>query len=129
MEKFFFIFGASLAGVAVAAGAFGAHGLESMVTPDRIAIWEKAARYQMYHALTLILMSWAHTHWWNRSNTLRAASWFFVLGIILFSGRLYYLVANGELAYKGVNLGLLTPLGGVFFILGWLALIVAAWRG
>ncbi len=129
MEKYFFVFGAFLAGLSVAAGAFGAHGLENMVSPDRIAIWEKAARYQMYHALTLILISWATTHWWNRSNTLRAASWFFVLGIIFFSGSLYYLVANGELAYKGVSLGLLTPIGGVFFIFGWLALMIAAWRG
>ncbi len=129
MERYFFVFGAFLAGLAVAAGAFGAHGLEDLVTPGHIDIWEKAVRYQMYHALTLIMISWATTHWWNRSNTLRAASWFFVLGIILFSGSLYYFVANGELAYNGISLALLTPIGGVFFILGWLALMIAAWRG
>jgi len=128
MEKYFFTFGSFLAGLAVAAGAFGTHGLEDMVTPDQIAIWEKAVRYQMYHALALIFISWATTHWWSRSNTLRAASGFFVLGIILFSGSLYYLVANGELAYNGISLGLLTPLGGVFFVFGWFALMIAAWR-
>lgn len=129
MERYFFVFGAFLAGLAVAAGAFGAHGLEEIVSPDLIPTWELAVRYQMYHALALIMISWATTHWWNRSNTLRAASWFFVLGIILFSGSLYYLAANGELAYQGVSLGLLTPIGGIFFIMGWLALMIAAWRG
>lgn len=129
MERYFFVFGAFLAGLSVAAGAFGAHGLEGVVSAEMLETWELAARYQMYHALALIIISWATTHWWNRSNTLRAASWFFVLGIILFSGSLYYLVANGELAYQGISLGLLTPIGGVFFILGWLALMVAAWRG
>jgi uncharacterized membrane protein YgdD (TMEM256/DUF423 family) len=129
MEKYYFAFGSLLAGLAVAAGAFGSHGLENMVPPDRIAIWEKAVRYQMYHALALLFMSWASLQWWNRSNTLRAASWFFVLGIILFSGSLYYLVVNGELAYNGISLALLTPIGGVFFVFGWIAMMIAAWRG
>ncbi len=129
MERNFFVIGAFLAGLAVAAGAFGAHGLKDLVPPERIAVWEKAVRYQMYHALALMFIAWAATQWWNRVNTLRASGWFFVLGTIFFSGSLYYLVVNGELAYKGVSLGLLTPIGGVFFVLGWLALMIAAWRG
>jgi uncharacterized membrane protein YgdD (TMEM256/DUF423 family) len=129
MEHYFFGFGAFLAGLAVAAGAFGAHGLENIVAPDQIAIWEKAVRYQMYHALALMLIAWATSHWWSQANTLRAGGWFFILGIILFSGSLYFYVANGSLSYKGINLGLLTPIGGIFFVLGWLALLIAAWRG
>jgi len=129
MERFFFVMGAFLAGLGVAAGAFGAHGLEKIVSPERIDVWEKAVRYQMYHSLGLMLIAWAATTWWNQSSTLRIAGWFFILGIILFSGSLYFLVFNGELAINGISLGLLTPLGGVFFVLGWLGLVIAAWRG
>lgn len=129
MERYFFVIGTFLAGLAVAAGAFGAHGLKDIVSPERIDVWEKAVRYQMYHALGLMFIAWATTQWWNRVNTLRAAGWFFVLGTILFSGSLYFLVANDGLTYNGISLGLLTPIGGVFFVMGWLALMIAVWRG
>ncbi len=129
MERYFFVIGSVFAGLAVAAGAFGAHGLKELVTPERLATWEKAVRYQMYHALALMFIAWAVTQWWNRTNTFRAAGWFFVLGILLFSGSLYYLVLKGDLTFKGISLGMVTPIGGVFFVMGWLAMVVAAWRG
>jgi uncharacterized membrane protein YgdD (TMEM256/DUF423 family) len=129
MERFFFVIGAFLAGLAVAAGAFGAHGLEEILLPEMIDTWEIAARYQIYHGLALMALAWAISNWWNSANTLKAGGWFFILGIILFSGSLYFLAINGELAYNGISLGLLTPLGGIFFVMGWLALTIGAWRG
>jgi len=129
MEKFFFVIGSAFAGLAVAAGAFGAHGLKNIVSPEHITTWEKAVRYQMYHAVGLMFVAWAITQWWDRINTLRTAGWFFILGIMLFSGSLYYLVLKGDLTFNGISLGLVSPMGGVFFVLGWLALMVAVLRG
>lgn len=129
MEKTFFVIGTFFSGLAVAAGAFGAHGLKNIVSAERLTTWEKAVRYQMYHGLALMLLAWAITQWWDQTNTLRAGGWFFILGILFFSGSLYYLVFNGSLDVNGISLGLVTPIGGVFFVLGWLALLIAAWRG
>ncbi|MBC8331712.1 MAG: DUF423 domain-containing protein [Anaerolineae bacterium] len=129
MEKTFFVIGTLFSGLAVAAGAFGAHGLKNIVSAERLITWEKAVRYQMYHGLALMLIAWAITQWWNQTNTLQAGGWFFIIGTLLFSGSLYYLVFNGSLDLNGISLGLVTPVGGVFFVLGWLALMIAAWRG
>ncbi len=129
MERFFFVIGSLFATLGVAAGAFGAHGLRSIVTAERLATWEKAVRYQMYHALGLMIVSWAITQWWNRTATLSTGGWFFILGTVFFSGSLYVLVLKGNLTFKGISLGMITPLGGAFLILGWLALMIAAWRG
>lgn len=129
MERTFFVIGSIFAGLAVAFGAFGAHSLKEILPAERLPTWEKAVRYQMYHAIALTLTAWAATQWWDRINTFKAAGWFFILGIILFSGSLYYFVLKGDLTLKGINLGLLTPIGGIFFIFGWLALVIAVWRG
>jgi uncharacterized membrane protein YgdD (TMEM256/DUF423 family) len=124
MERIFFIIGSGLAGLAVATGAFGAHGLQKMVTPERLDTWEKAVRYQIYHALALLLLAWALTHWPEQTRLLTTGGWLFLLGVVLFSGSLYLLVLSD------VNwLGAITPLGGVAFVAGWLCLAIAAWRG
>lgn len=123
MEKIFFALGSALGGIAVAAGAFGAHGLQRLVTPERLDTWEKAARYQMYHALALLLLAWAISHWPAQARLLALAGWLFLAGVLLFSGSLYALVLSGA-----AWLGVLTPLGGVAFVAGWLCLLIAAWR-
>ncbi|RME06261.1 MAG: DUF423 domain-containing protein [Anaerolineae bacterium] len=128
MERFFFAMGSLFAALGVAAGAFGAHGLRSLVDAERMTLWEKAVRYQMYHALALMLVAWAITQWWHRAGTLRLGGWFFILGILLFSGSLYALTLKGNLTIQGVSLGLITPVGGAFFLLGWLALLIASAR-
>ena len=128
MERFFFALGAALAALAVAAGVFGTSELQSVASPQGLALWEKAIRYQMYHAIALVFIAWGITQWWNRANTLRAAGWFFTLGIILYSGASYLLVLLGNLMLGPVPLRYLPLAGGAMLILGWLALMTAAWR-
>ena len=124
MERTFFIIGSGLAGLAVATGAFGAHGLQKMVAPERLDTWEKAVRYQIYHALALLLLAWALTYWPEQTKLLTTAGWLFLAGVVIFSGSLYLLVLS-EIRW----LGAITPFGGVAFVAGWLCLVVAAWRG
>ncbi len=124
MDRIFFIIGSILAGLAVAIGAFGAHGLQNMVTPERLVTWEKAVRYQIYHALALLLLAWAITHWPEQAKLLSAGGWLFLAGVMLFSGSLYLLVLS-----EITMLGAITPLGGVAFVAGWLCLVTAVWRG
>ena len=118
MDRLFFALGAALAGVAVAAGAFGAHGLRGRLEPDMLAVFETAVRYQMYHALALFAVAWATARWPDGSAGL--AGWLFVAGIAIFSGSLYGLALSGTRW-----LGAITPLGGLCFLAGWLVL---AWR-
>ncbi|HEX4156859.1 MAG TPA: DUF423 domain-containing protein [Rhizomicrobium sp.] len=97
--------------IAVGAGAFGAHGLKGRLDADALAVFETAARYQMYHALAIGIAAA------SRNSAARLACALFLAGIILFSGSLYLL------ALTGIHmLGLVTPLGGIAFLAGWLAL-------
>jgi uncharacterized membrane protein YgdD (TMEM256/DUF423 family) len=123
MDRIFFVIGSILAGLAVILGAFGAHGLKNLVTPEMIGTWEKAVRYQMYHALAMLILAWAVTHWPEGARLWSLGAWLFLVGVILFSGSLYLLVLSGI-----KWLGAVTPLGGVAFGVGWLCLLVAAWR-
>ena len=114
--------GALSAFVAVAAGAFGAHALRARLGPELLAVFETAARYQMYHALALIAVAWGISRW--GAPPLRAAGWLFLAGTILFSGSLYLLALTGV---RG--LGAVTPFGGLCFLAGWLLLAFGVWRG
>ena len=122
MDRLFFIIGSLFAGVAVGTGAFGAHGLQRMVGPEQLETWGKAAQYQMYHALALFAVAWALTRWPKQAKLLTISGWLFVAGSVLFSGSLYLMVL------PGLNLGFVTPLGGVAYVAGWIGLAVAAWR-
>lgn len=115
MERFFAAAGAVSAAVAVAAGAFGAHALKSRLSPVLLALFETGARYQMYHALALLAVAGALTRW--PTPLVRAAGWLFLAGTVCFSGSLYLLSLTGARW-----LGAVTPLGGLLFIAGWLAL-------
>lgn len=123
MDRIFFIIGSFLAGLAVLLGAFGAHGLKNLVTPELIGPWEKAVRYQMYHALAMLLLAWAITHWPEGARLWSFGGWLFFVGVVLFSGSLYLLVLSG-IKWPGA----ITPLGGVAFGIGWLCLLIAAWQ-
>lgn len=116
MDRTFALWGAVFALIAVALGAFGAHALESRVEPRDIEIWETAVRYQMWHALALLVLAALTTRWPGGGTVL--AGWSFVAGILIFSGSLYALVGTG---IRG--LGAITPIGGLAFLLGWAALI------
>jgi uncharacterized membrane protein YgdD (TMEM256/DUF423 family) len=110
--------GALVAGLAVAAGAFGAHALRDMIPADRIEIFETAARYQMYHGLALFAVAWLIDRRPGGVGTFAGVA--FVAGVAVFSGSLY------ALALSGVRiLGAITPIGGIFFLAGWAALVVA----
>lgn len=115
MSRYFIPLAALSAFVSVAAGAFGAHSLSGVLSPDRLEVFETAARYQMYHALALLLVGWLAAQ--TPSRILQAAGWLFVLGTLLFSGSLYLLTLSGVRW-----LGAITPLGGLAFLGGWLAL-------
>lgn len=110
--------GALNAAIAVAAGAFGAHGLRDRLDARALEIFETAARYQMYHALALVLCGVIAT----RGAT--TAGWILQAGIVVFSGSLYALSLSGIKV-----LGAITPLGGLAFLVGWAYLAWTAWRG
>ena len=124
MTRIFFALGSIFGGLAVGLGAFGAHGLANILTPERLITYETAVRYQMYHAIALLVVALALADWPAAVKPLQTGGWFFVAGIILFSGSLYLL------SVAGIRwLGVITPLGGVAFVAGWLFLVMAGWRG
>jgi uncharacterized membrane protein YgdD (TMEM256/DUF423 family) len=101
----------------VAAGAFGAHGLQNRIDAHALAVFETGARYQMYHALAIGLAAGRGT------AAAHLACMLFLAGIVLFSGSLYLLALTGMRA-----MGLVTPLGGLAFLAGWAALAFAAMK-
>jgi len=107
--------------LAVAAGAFAAHGLQGRLDAHALTIFETGARYHMYHALAMGLAAFAIRG--SAAMPAQAAAGFFLAGIVLFSGSLYLLALTGlrELAF-------VTPIGGVAFLIGWIALAWAATR-
>ncbi|MER3524100.1 MAG: DUF423 domain-containing protein [Ignavibacteria bacterium] len=117
----FFVLGCLSAAIGVAAGAFGAHGLKSLLSPDRLAVYETAVRYQMYHAFGLLAAAYIVEP--TASPLAQFAGWCFIGGTILFSGSLYALTLSGQRW-----LGAVTPLGGIAFIAGWILLAAGAWK-
>ena len=122
MDRVFFSIGCVFGLLGVALGAFGAHALKARLAPEVLATFDTGVRYQLIHALALLAVAWAHTHWPGR--VLTAAGWLFVAGTLLFSGSLYVLSLTGLRAW-----GAVTPFGGVAFLAGWLCLAWAPWRG
>jgi uncharacterized membrane protein YgdD (TMEM256/DUF423 family) len=111
-----FRLGCFFAALGVAAGAFGAHGLKSILAPDMLAVYETAVRYQMYHSFGLIIVGTLAKKE-NTTARARLAGWCFIVGIFLFSGSLYALTLT-DIRWFGA----ITPLGGIAFIAGWLFL-------
>jgi uncharacterized membrane protein YgdD (TMEM256/DUF423 family) len=120
MDRTFLLIGALLAFLGVAFGAFGAHALRSRLSPEMLSVFETGVRYQMYHAIAVLLVAAAIGHIGN-TRLLAAAGWAFSAGIVLFSGSLY------ALAFTGVGiLGAITPIGGLLFLVGWACLLLFA---
>lgn len=112
--------GAIAAMLAVAIGAFGAHGLEDRLTDDMLDVYETGVHYHMFHAIGILLIALLHDRLPGQKLVLWAAR-LLTVGIVLFSGSLY------ALALSDVDiLGAITPLGGVAFIAGWICLALAA---
>ena len=104
--------------LAVLLGAFGAHALKKVLSPDMLVIYKTGVEYQFYHALGLLLIGVIGFH--IRSKYLQWAGLFISIGIIIFSGSLYVLTLTGI-----KSIGAITPLGGLSFIAGWICLAVA----
>ncbi len=107
--------------LAVAAGAFGAHGLQGKLDAHAMSVFETGARYQMYHALAIGRCRAGRAQCGAASTGANAAAAFFLAGIVLFSGSLYLLALTGTR-----TLGLVTPFGGLAFLVGWASLAWAA---
>ena len=122
MDRFFFIAGSISAFLAVALGAFAAHGLKTKLPAEMFNIFEVGVRYHMYHALALLAVGWAATRW--PGGSIVASGWLFLAGTIIFSGSLYLLSLTG-LRW----LGAITPIGGLAFLIGWLLLAWQIWQG
>lgn len=119
MKTFAFL-GSLNALLAVAAGAFGAHALKARLPTDRLAVFEVAARYHLFHALGLFAVAWLAD---RGAPGATAAGWSMLVGIVLFSGSLYVLTMTGVRW-----LGAITPIGGLAFLLAWGMLAWAALR-
>lgn len=123
--KAMMVAGSLLAGLGVVLGAFGAHGLKKLVAPETVGTFQTGVQYQMYHAFALLIAGLL----WERfagNSSLVWAGWSFLIGMLLFSGSLYALVmlkATNKVGLGG--LGILTPIGGLFFIAGWVFLAMA----
>jgi uncharacterized membrane protein YgdD (TMEM256/DUF423 family) len=124
MQKSFLIIGTILAGLAVVLGAFGAHGLKKLVGPETISTYQTGVQYQMYHALALLILGVLYERLQN--SLLNFAGIFFIGGVVLFSGSLYLLASLKAMNKVGTTgIGLITPIGGLLFIIGWILLLIS----
>ena len=122
MERVFFSIGCAFGLTGVALGAFGAHALKARLAAEQLATFEVGVRYQLIHALAMLAVMWACTRWPGKAA--EASGWLFIAGTLLFSGSLYALTL-AEMR----SLGIVTPVGGVALLLGWLCLAAAPWSG
>jgi len=122
MHTALFVFlGALLAALAVGLGAIGAHVLKTRLTPEQLSMFHTAVHYQLIHSIGLILVGLINLY--QRSRLFDVAGWAMLVGIILFSGFLFAWLVTGRKFFVYP-----VPVGGIFFILGWLALAVGAFR-
>lgn len=121
-DRLFLLLGSLSGFTGVMLGAFAAHGLRGRLAGDMLEVFQVGVRYQLYHALALLFLGLALARWPRAEFS--AAGWLFVFGTVVFSGSLY------ALSLSGVRwLGAVTPVGGLAFLLGWLAVAWGAWKG
>jgi uncharacterized membrane protein YgdD (TMEM256/DUF423 family) len=114
--------GALFAMLAVILGAFGAHSLKQVLTENMLAVFETGVRYQFYHSFALLAAGILFSEY--PSKQVSRAALFFTIGILLFCGSLYVMVVLSIFGYGLGIVGVITPIGGLFFILGWLFLFI-----
>jgi len=124
LERLLIAIAAVLGGTAVAAGAFATHALRPQLSDRLLAVFETGARYQMYHALALLLVALVRSQGLGAPGLLTAAGWAFVAGTVVFSGSLYALALTGQ-----TLLGAVAPVGGAVLMVGWGCLAVAGLLG
>ena len=121
MTQFFLTIAAIFGGLSVAGGAFGAHALREKISERSLEIFDTGARYQMYHAIALLLVAILMSRLETPPTALLVSGWLFIIGVAIFSGSLYVLSLTGI-----KSLGAVAPLGGLALMAGWGALAVAA---
>ncbi|MCF6138970.1 DUF423 domain-containing protein [Pseudalkalibacillus berkeleyi] len=119
MFKLFILLGAINAGLSVVLGAFGAHGLESKLSAKMMDVFKTGVQYHIFHSLGLFVIAFLADKF-PTSSMLSWAGWTMMIGIILFSGSLYVLSVSGI-----SKLGIITPFGGLAFIISWLLIVIA----
>ena len=126
MNKKIIITAAAFGFLAVIFGAFGAHSLKKLISVEQLEVWQTAVQYHFYHTLAILFLS---TFSRSRNKIINFSFYCFTLGILLFSGSLYLISLKNILGIESVGvLGPITPVGGLFFMLGWLSLLLAALR-
>jgi uncharacterized membrane protein YgdD (TMEM256/DUF423 family) len=122
MNKKFITTGAIMGALSVILGAFGAHALKEMVSPEHLVTFETGVRYQFYHAFALLAVGILYKEYPNK--LLQWAGNFFIAGTVLFSGSLYILTTMPQMKWAGP----VTPLGGLCFIIGWILLAMGCMK-
>ena len=117
LDKKMVVTASFLTAFTIALGAFGAHGLKNIVEASALNTFETGVRYQMYHCLAILVLGLAPT---IQEKLKKTVFWFFILGIILFSGSIYLLALNEVLPFNSAKIGFITPIGGLLFIIGWI---------
>ncbi len=126
MKEKIILTAAIFGGLAVIAGAFGAHALQQTLSPKNIEIWKTAVQYQFYHTFALLFLATIARY---KTSLIKHAYWLFSLGIILFSGSLYLLACRDLIGWKSAEvIGPVTPAGGLLLIAGWIILAFAAFK-
>ena len=118
--RLFLFLGSISSLLAVALGAFGAHGLRGKISPEMMASYQTGVQYHLYHSFGLLAVAFAASHLGD-TGLIRWAGWMMVAGIVLFSGSIYALSTTGIR-----SLGIITPFGGTAFLVGWLLLAAGA---
>jgi uncharacterized membrane protein YgdD (TMEM256/DUF423 family) len=127
MHRTFLSLGALFGAIAVALGAFGAHGLKKIVATDVVSVFQTGVQYQMYHTLALLAVAIVYDR--LRNKWIKWSGYFFSFGILFFSGSLYLITAlKAEEKSVPALVGAITPVGGLLFILGWLSLFIGLFR-
>jgi len=116
MNKTILTTGLTLGLLAVVLGAFGAHGLKKVIGPDEINTFETGVKYQMYHALFLMVLSMLPS---IATNTKMTVFYIVIIGVVLFSGSIYLIATNTLTSFDFKKLGFITPIGGTLLIIGW----------
>jgi len=117
-----------LLALSVILGAFGAHSLENYLQPEQLKAWNTAVQYQVYHALGILILALFADKVFIKKERIRYAQIFLFVGIVLFSGSLYFLSTRSMIGVNLSWLGPITPLGGVCFIAGWVMATFALFK-
>jgi uncharacterized membrane protein YgdD (TMEM256/DUF423 family) len=129
MQKQAIYLGSLFAGLAVVIGAFGAHYLKTILTPDQLSSFETGVKYQFYHSFAIFICGIISTYSFCDAQKIKYAMWSFVIGIVCFSGSIYLLNLLKSKELVGIKgLGILTPIGGLFFITAWVLVAISCKR-